>query len=154
MNALRKRFDDRKRNARKEKRGPTFPMHSFAISGNVRGITKYIAEGADLNSRDKQGRTPLHEACCSKEHSNFVISRNSLDMVMVLVNSGANPMAVDNLGDTPLHCVARHKRNREVAAHLVIEVNTRELLLNGSGLRFISLDTPRREAFLHPAFPH
>ena len=100
----------------------TFPLHSYAIEGNLAEIKRYIDAGVNMNCRDKQGRTPLHEACCVTNFSNFVKSGTILRLVKLFIESGANPLAVDEIGDTPLHCVARHKMNIDVASYLVTEV--------------------------------
>lgn len=53
---------------------------------------------ADVNTEDKQGRTPLHLSCSI---GNTYITR-------ILLDYGANPNKWDrNLKATPLHCAAR-----------------------------------------------
>ena len=113
---------DKNGNPVRGKYGPTFPMHCCAFEGNLKEIKDFIALGVNMNCRDRQGRTPLHEACCKTEYSNSVKSGTSLDFVKLLVDNGAHPLATDELRETPLHCVARHRKNRPVAAYLVNEV--------------------------------
>ena len=106
----------------KNKYKMTFPMHNVCISGNLKEIDYLISIGVNMNCRDKQGRTPLHEICCVTEFSDFVRSGTVLNLAKKLVANGADPLAVDHLGESPLHCVARHRRNREVASYLLLEV--------------------------------
>ena len=77
-----------------------------------------------MNCRDGQGRTPLHEVCCVTEFSNIPKSGTVIELAKKLVANGADPLALDHMGESPLHCVARHRRNREVAAYLVFEVES------------------------------
>ena len=105
----------------KQCKGLGFPLHAFALNGNMSGIQKYISIGVDINCRDKQGRTPLHEACCNHYH----VSQDSqkLEIVKLLVSNGADPCALDNLEETPLHAVARHRLVRDIASYLVLQVS-------------------------------
>jgi len=69
-----------------------------------------IAKGADVNAKDKNGQTPLHEAC---EHG----MRN---MVELLIAEGADVNAKDNGGATPLHLMFYSGRCRMDVAELLI----------------------------------
>ena len=51
-----------------------------------------------LNDRDFDGATPLHFAC----------GRGHLDVVVWLLERGANPVSGDHLGGTPLHDASQH----------------------------------------------
>ena len=60
-------------------------------------VRALIARGDDLNTRDKNGFTPLHVAAW----------RNSLEVARMLIEKGADIEAKDNDGGTPLHDAAR-----------------------------------------------
>lgn len=64
-----------------------------------------VEKGANVNARDKNNMTPLHNA-------------NSLEVVKYLVEKGANVNAVDNSGNTPLLNVIS-VANPEVAKYLI-----------------------------------
>ena len=102
--------------------GVSYPLHRFSYDCQLSIIAQYIPLGVDINCRDKQGRTPLHEACCIS-HNTLTTFQDELLIVKFLVENGADVMAIDHLGETPLHCVARHRICRSVASYLVIEVS-------------------------------
>ena len=70
---------------------------------------RLIAARADVNGRDKNGRTPLHK--CAFYNSNS-------DILKLLYENGANPDLVDDEENTPLHFAAR--RGKKVAAQYLI----------------------------------
>ena len=57
-----------------------------------------LLKGADIEARDKDGRTPLFIAC----------SKNNVDICALLISKGADVNAKDNRGWTPLRQV--HKQ--------------------------------------------
>jgi ankyrin repeat protein len=56
-------------------------------------ISYFLANGAEVDARDKLLKTPLHYAC---ENGYF-------DAVKCLLDAGADAMEVDNCGRTALH---------------------------------------------------
>ncbi len=74
----------------------------------VKLLIKY---GADINSFNSQGRTPLHNASAS----------GYFDIVRYLLNTGANINVKDNDGDTPLDLLYKSdidKNSEDIIAHL------------------------------------
>lgn len=65
---------------------------SQAYDGSEEIVNFLLDNGANINSVDKDGFTPLHEACLS----------NNLDMVKLLLNRGANPNVKSKSGSTPI----------------------------------------------------
>ena len=80
------------------KKPPISPeaLHRAAEKGNVEWIQKLISEGADVNHRDRNERTPLHWAALS----------GHLEATKLLLAAGADVDAGDDDGDTPLYFAA------------------------------------------------
>ena len=106
----------------KHSRGLSYPLHIFSLDANIDSVKRYISMGVYINCRDKQGKTPLHEACCSNR--SIVPGERKKELVVLLIENGADKLAIDNLGETALHCLARHNHNREIASYLAIEVSS------------------------------
>lgn len=60
-------------------------LHAAAAIGSVNGIERLASPGADLNTRDRNGRTPLHVAAFQDQY----------DAARVLLRLGADPNALD-----------------------------------------------------------
>ena len=73
--------------------GPSVNIWEAARTGNIEAIKQHLAAGADVNVKDKSGKTPLHSAA-AKEHENIA---------ELLIANGANVNAKNNKGRTPLH---------------------------------------------------
>lgn len=126
------------------------PLHEAVMKGHASCVDLLISKGAKLNVTDRQYGTPLHAACVAyKINIDCIVSliqagadvnativhktplhiaayRNSLSMVQLLLNYGANVYMRDNAG----------KRPRELAAlsspaHKILyeyEINPRSLM--------------------------
>ena len=68
-----------------------------------------IQAGADLETRDLQGRTPLHHAVAAPRQS----------VAILLLEAGADPNARDLQGRTALMMAARFSGIRELATRLI-----------------------------------
>ncbi len=71
-----------------------------------------IAKGADVNTKNNWGKTPLHRAA----------QIGSKEMVELLIANGANIVTRDKEGKTPLHLA----ESKEVATLLIADVNARD----------------------------
>ncbi len=74
----------------------THPLHEAAAAGDVDQVKLLISKGADVNEKDKDGRTPLHAAAW----------RARKEVAAVLLAHGANINEADGSGQTPLHLAA------------------------------------------------
>lgn len=60
-----------------------------------------IAQGADVNAKDKEGRTPLYRAIDGPDGD--VVLRGDRQIVEMLIQAGADVNAGTPWGETPLH---------------------------------------------------
>ena len=70
---------------------------SFFEGATVADVSRCVAAGADVEARDDDDRTPLHNAAFDSE---------SPSVVKALLDAGADPEARDVHGFTPLHVAA------------------------------------------------
>jgi tetratricopeptide (TPR) repeat protein len=68
-------------------------LHDYAAAGDIDQVKRLVTDGANLDAKDKSGRTPLHYAAFA----------NRKGMVELLVTWGANHNTKDKDGFTPLH---------------------------------------------------
>ena len=63
--------------------GPSAPdisIHDAAHTGNIEAVKKHLASGADLNTKDSEGGTPLHHAAWNghKEVAELLIEKGAV----------------------------------------------------------------------------
>ena len=83
--------------------------------------------GADLNSRDGAGLTPLHTA----------VIWGRLDLCQLLLDSGADPNSTDSLGRTPLQLSTHHGYSS--VSSLIISRGGRWFFEGLWGLRYLRI---------------
>lgn len=94
------------------------PLFLAAIMGDAELVTELIEHGADINDA-MGGETALHCA----------IAERHKDAATVLIEKGANVNAESGLGRTPLHRLAAHFDDGELARRLIgqgANVNARD----------------------------
>ncbi|NEP13783.1 MAG: protein kinase [Symploca sp. SIO2C1] len=88
--------------------GLTTYVHAQIRTGDIE-LRNYLLKGGDVNARDNQGTSPLH---------NVLVSRSdNKDSAKLLIARGADINAKDNQGMTPLHLAIEY--GREVATLLI-----------------------------------
>ncbi len=75
---------------------PDISIYDAVEDGNIEVVKQHLAAGTDVNSKDKDGWTPLHEAA-SEGHNKIV---------ELLVAKGADVNAKDDDGETPVDAAA------------------------------------------------
>lgn len=99
------------------------PLLLVASQSGDKEIVKALLEaGADLQATDNLSRTALHVACRRMDADQGQLLRNygsapaggnkpacNAAMVEFLLESGANPLAMDNEGNMPLHLLVRQR---------------------------------------------
>ena len=74
------------------KTGVELSIHKAAEAGNIEAVKQHLADGADVNVKDKVGGTPLHHAAFNGHK----------EIVELLIANGADVNAKNNGGKTPL----------------------------------------------------
>ena len=102
-----------------------------AKQGNLEAVKQHLADGADVNSKNKSGYTPLH----------FAAYKGHKEIVELLIAEGADVNAKDDMGRTPFH-IAIYGRQNEIVELLIAEgadVNAKD----------DNSDTPLDEAIIY-----
>ena len=80
-----------------------FPLHKFAICGDLASARVLIDNGAVVNAIGEDGDTPLHRAVAARD----------IKMIVMLVSKGADPDIKNSYGNSPLSD-AREARDPEL----------------------------------------
>lgn len=107
-------------------------------------LFRYLFEaGADVNSRDDRGLTPLLHLCKALES-------NHLNILEPLLEAGADIRATDNAGNTPLHYLAAHYGNEaKEAAEILLDFGTPDFAaVNNEGKTALDTATERNNETL------
>ena len=78
-------------------------LHYAAMEGSPDDVRRCLANGIDLNARDKEGFTPLHFTAMHGRPAN----------ASVLLDAGAEVDPQDGWGNTPLARALFHEKNCE-----------------------------------------
>ena len=81
---------------------PDLSIYDATEDGNIEVVKQHLAAGTDVNSKDKDGWTPLHEAA----------SEGHKPIVELLITKGADVNAKDDDGETPLVFAITFKRTK------------------------------------------
>lgn len=97
-------------------------LQSSAVGDTTR-IKEMLERGADINTKDRYGRTPLHVSLENKQ----------VETAKFLMNRGANVNAKDALDNTPLHL--SEYADEERTSHLLTERGADRTAPNKFGLQ-------------------
>ncbi|WP_039458460.1 ankyrin repeat domain-containing protein [Candidatus Jidaibacter acanthamoebae] len=110
-------------------------LHKVLSSNKLIDLAEYVInKGADLNSQDSEGNTPLHILMKNNE----IDIDKRLELANLLIEKGVNVNAQNNKGDTPLHVLVRCKEisypdKKKVAEFLIIDCNAEVDIFNKLG---------------------
>ena len=82
----------------------TTPLHAASVKRHLKVASLLLKNGADPNSHDHFGKTPLYKA---SRGGQLVTVESSLEIARLLVNSGADVNFTGDNGWTPLHAAAQ-----------------------------------------------
>jgi ankyrin repeat protein len=85
------------------------PLHTAAGKGDIVAVKESLAQGADVNAKDRDGYTPL----------SWAVGSGRIDVVKLLIEQGADVNAKERDGWTPLLSAA--KKGHFQIAQLLIE---------------------------------
>ncbi|KAL9608440.1 MAG: hypothetical protein Q9167_006739 [Letrouitia subvulpina] len=91
------------------------PLHLAAEKAQLTMTARLLEQGADINARTKNGRTPLYLAIRAEDEVN---EQERLEEVRLLLEQGADFVTIDNNGWAPLHLAARDNHPQIVALFL------------------------------------
>ena len=63
---------------------PPVSIHEAAQEGNIEAVKQHLAAGTDVNMKDDEGATPLHDA------SSFEVEDTAVKIVELLIANGAD----------------------------------------------------------------
>ncbi len=89
--------------------GQAEAAEAFWRAGPAENVKALLAQGADVNVKDNEGRTPLHQTARYRNK----------ELAELLLSHGANVNAKDNSGDTPLHAAASYPGHTELVELLL-----------------------------------
>jgi ankyrin repeat protein len=115
-----------------QKRTLLSPIITLIKSGNIEGVALLLAHGADVNQRNRGGKTPLIYATFNPQIQKMLLDHGAdcniqcngggtalmsqarffnhfdINMVISLLDHGADPNKRDNNGETALHSATKH----------------------------------------------
>ena len=79
-------------------KAPDISIHEAAYTANIEAVKQHLAAGTDVNAKDDDGWTPLHNA-------------GTKEVAELLIAEGADVNAKDDDGTTPLDWAIRRKHS-------------------------------------------
>jgi hypothetical protein len=108
-------------------------LHEAAKNGDLNAVQEYLERKKPLDAQDHKGITPL----------GYAIGANRIAVVKLLLDSRANPFAVDASGNSGLHYAAGYGR-KELVEYL-LKVGASVGQANSQGLTPLAVATTNRQ---------
>lgn len=105
-------------------------LHVAVSKNDFLLILELLSGGADVNTKDRYGRTPLHVAAAENENESH------FEVAELLLKNTAEVNARDNQGKTPLYYLLRRASVRFVRLFLVFKADVNSLTNKGDNLLF------------------
>jgi ankyrin repeat protein len=93
-------------------------LHAAGFSYDPETARDLIARGANIRARNRRGAEPLHAAAIGNPGSTTWDPARQRDVILYLIEAGADPNAVAAGGVTPLHRAVRNRSSAAVEALL------------------------------------
>ncbi|CAN8096664.1 unnamed protein product [Discula destructiva] len=93
------------------------PLSRAARSGHLDVVERLLKAGAEVNKRSKHGKIALHE--CAPAQDDHIMQDTAVEITACLLAHGADLVAVDDYGSTPLDSICI--RNHALVAAFLIE---------------------------------
>jgi hypothetical protein len=93
-------------------------LHAAAFSYDPEMAGELITRGADIRARNRRGAQPLHAATIGSPGSSTWNPSRQRDVIVFLIDAGADPDAAAHGGVTPLHRAVRNRCSAAVEALL------------------------------------
>merc|ERR550534_1698959 len=109
-------------------------LHEAAKHGDLKAVQEFLGRSRPLDAQDHRGITAL----------GYAIGANRIAVAKLLLDSRANPFAVDASGNSGLHYAAGYGR-RELVEYL-LKVGTSVHQCNAEGLTPLAVATKNNQA--------
>ncbi|KAI3735430.1 hypothetical protein L6452_14927 [Arctium lappa] len=96
-------------------------IHAFAREGDMENLIKCVQAGVSVDTKDSEGRTPLH----------WAVDRGHIDVAELLLDKNADVNLKDNEGQTALHYAAVCER--EAIGELLVKRNAGTCIKDDDG---------------------
>jgi len=81
------------------------PLHRMAFRGSLPAIEAFLRLNPNVNIQDQNGHTPLYDTVASR------YSEHSKEIVLMLLQHGADPNIADSTGKTPIQIAIEKQRS-------------------------------------------
>jgi ankyrin repeat protein len=94
--------------------GEADARYAAAGGGDAVKVSALLASGVDINARTSNGSYALNNAAVE----------NQVEVMRMLIDSGANPNIQNSQGDTPLFCVSKYAGGKAGTVKMLVEPGT------------------------------